>query len=238
MRRFSVAPRWFESLADPHRKLACLHVVALLLAEVPGDGRRPGPGRTEAEELLQWVTQQRLLGFGLVAEFGEVCMRCTTTLGVCVFCTGQYNMRCLFWVLLAVACQTTSWHWSASERFTRATRHSPGIGLLVARHGSTSRAEPQSGWVPPRSPSPLRFLREFDKADGDAASTAQLLNKFEETFRRLFVQGYILMPAKEAHPHGGALLDAPQDGDEDMPDAPVLAATAPERRLRRQAPSL
>jgi len=43
-----------------------------------------------------------------------------------------------------------------------------------------------------------RFLREFDVADRDPAKSAAALQKFEETMRTLFIQGWIMVdPAKE-----------------------------------------
>ena len=45
-----------------------------------------------------------------------------------------------------------------------------------------------------------RFLREFDKADRDPARTAAELNAFAYTLQKLFVEGYILVPASQQGP--------------------------------------
>ena len=42
---------------------------------------------------------------------------------------------------------------------------------------------------------PRRFIREFDKADRDPSQTAARLARFENTLRKLFVEGYIMVPA-------------------------------------------
>ena len=76
MRHFSFAPHRFESWTAPRRKYACaIHAVALLLAEMAGDSRRPGPERKTAQEALAAMTTENLLEVGMVADFGEVCMR-------------------------------------------------------------------------------------------------------------------------------------------------------------------
>ena len=43
----------------------------------------------------------------------------------------------------------------------------------------------------------MRFLREFDKADRDPARTAAELNSFAYTLEKLFVEGYVLVPASQ-----------------------------------------
>ena len=43
-------------------------------------------------------------------------------------------------------------------------------------------------------------MREFDQADRDPAKTAKELNSFEDTLRKLFVDGYILVPDSQRDP--------------------------------------
>ena len=40
-----------------------------------------------------------------------------------------------------------------------------------------------------------RFIREFDVSDRDPSKTAARLSSFEDTLRKLFVDGYIMIPA-------------------------------------------
>ena len=76
MRRFSFAPRRFESWTAPRRKCACaIQAAALLSAKLAGDSWRPASGRHQAHEALQDMTAENLMEVGICADFREICMR-------------------------------------------------------------------------------------------------------------------------------------------------------------------
>ena len=78
MRHFSLAMHRFESWTGPRRAYACcLHAVALLLADIAGDSRRPAAERRRAEECLDAMMPQDLLEVGLSCDFREICVRCS-----------------------------------------------------------------------------------------------------------------------------------------------------------------
>ena len=63
MRHFSLAAHRYESWTGPRRIYACcIHAVALLLAEMAGDSRRPVAERRRAENALNAMTMKDLLG--------------------------------------------------------------------------------------------------------------------------------------------------------------------------------
>ena len=73
MRHFSYAAHRFESVTGPRRLYVCkMNAIALLLADIIGDTRRPRQERQRAEACLLAMTPQHAMEAGLAGDYAEL----------------------------------------------------------------------------------------------------------------------------------------------------------------------